>query len=238
LCNAQKILDIRFLCPKIRLIAALHKARTSEVPQRSALYPAIDAIAFQELDMSLLTPEQIAAAQKANLESLFGLTTKAFEGVEKLIELNLQVVKSTLAEGQENAQRLLSVKDAQELIALQASLSQPVAEKVLSYGRHLYEIASSTQAEFTKVAEAQFEEQNKKVQALVDNVAKNAPAGSETAVAALKSALNAANTTYETVQKATKQAVEIAETNFNAAAAVATKAATAAAARRSSKPTA
>lgn len=113
--------------------------------------------------MSLLTPEQIAAAQKANLESLFGLTTKAFEGVEKLIELNLQVVKSTLAEGQENAQRLLSVKDAQELIALQASLSQPVAEKVLSYGRHLYEIASSTQAEFAKVAEAQFEEQNKKV---------------------------------------------------------------------------
>ncbi|UQN51501.1 phasin family protein [Burkholderia multivorans] len=188
--------------------------------------------------MSLLTPEQIAAAQKASLESLFGLTTKAFEGVEKLIELNLQVVKSTLAEGQENAQRLLSVKDAQELIALQASLTQPVAEKVLSYGRHLYEIASATQAEFAKVAEAQFEEQNRKVQALVDNVAKNAPAGSETAVAALKSALNAANTTYETVQKATKQAVEIAETNFNAAAAVASKAATAAASRRTSKPAA
>ena len=107
--------------------------------------------------MSLLTPEQIAAAQKANLESLFGLTTKAFEGVEKLIELNLQVVKSTLTESQENAQRLLSVKDAQELIALQASLSQPVAEKVLSYSRHLYEIASATQAEFAKVAEAQFD---------------------------------------------------------------------------------
>ncbi|RQR53989.1 phasin family protein [Burkholderia sp. Bp9126] len=187
--------------------------------------------------MSLLTPEQIAAAQKANLESLFGLTTKAFEGVEKLIELNLQVVKSTLAESQENAQRLLSVKDAQELIALQTSLAQPVAEKVLSYGRHVYEIASATQAEFAKVAEAQFEEQNKKVQALVDNVAKNAPAGSETAVAALKSALNAANTTYETVQKAAKQAVEIAETNFNAAA-VATKAASAAASRRSGKPAA
>jgi len=114
--------------------------------------PAIDVIAFQELDMSLLTPEQIAAAQKANLESLFGLTTKAFEGVEKLIELNLQVVKSTLTESQENAQRLLSVKDAQELIALQASLSQSVVEKVLSYTRHLYEFASSTQAEFAKVA--------------------------------------------------------------------------------------
>ena len=56
--------------------------------------------------MTLLTPEQIAAAQKTNLETLFGLTTKAFEGVEKLVELNLQVVKSTLAESQENAHHM------------------------------------------------------------------------------------------------------------------------------------
>jgi phasin family protein len=181
--------------------------------------------------MTLLTPEQLAAAQKANLETLFGLTNKAFEGIEKLVELNLQVVKSTLAENQENAQRALSVKDAQELLALQASLTQPVAEKVLSYGRHLYEIASATQAEFARVAEAQYEEQNRKVQALVDNVAKNAPAGSETAVAVIKSAITAANTTYETVHKATKQAVEIAESNFNAAATAASKAASQAAAQ-------
>lgn len=200
-------------------------------------FPSRSSIEPQEHEHVLADPEQIAAAQKANIESLFGLTTKAFEGVEKLIELNLQVVKSTLAESQENVQRALSVKDAQELLALQASLTQPIAEKVLAYGRHVYEIASATQAEFAKVAEAQYEEQNRKVQALVDNVAKNAPAGSETAVAALKSAINAANTTYETVQKAAKQAVEIAETNFNAAAAVATKAANtaAAASRRSGK---
>ena len=43
--------------------------------------------------MSFLTPEQFAAANKANLETLFGLTNKAFEGVEKLVELNLQVAK-------------------------------------------------------------------------------------------------------------------------------------------------
>src|SRR6185437_12818889 len=52
----------------------------------------------RSVNMTLLTPEQFAAAQKANFETLFGLTTKAFEGVEKLVELNLQVVKSTLAE--------------------------------------------------------------------------------------------------------------------------------------------
>ncbi len=185
--------------------------------------------------MSLLTPEQIAATQKTHFENLFGLAGKAFEGIEKLIELNVQVMKTTLAEGQESVQRMLSVKDAQELLAVQASLAQPIAEKALSYGKQVYDIASTTQTEFARAAESQYEEQNRKVQVLVDNVAKNAPAGSETAVAALKSAISAANTTYETVQKATKQVVEIAETNFHSAAAVATKAANAAASRRSGK---
>jgi phasin family protein len=174
----------------------------------------------------MLTAEQVIAAHKSNVETLFGLTNKAFEGVEKLVELNLQVAKAAMGEAAETTKAALSVKDAQELLSLQASLTQPVAEKVLSYGRHLYEIASATQAEFARVAEAQYEEQNRKVQTLVDNVAKNAPAGSETAVAVMKSAITAANTTYETVHKATKQAVEIAESNFNAAATAATKAAT------------
>ncbi|WP_420993812.1 TIGR01841 family phasin PhaP1 [Cupriavidus sp. 30B13] len=171
------------------------------------------------------TPEQVAAAQKANLETIFGLTTKAFEGVEKLVELNLQVVKATFAENVDNAKKALSAKDPQEFLAIQASLVQPVAEKTLAYSRHLYEIASETQSEFTKVAEAQLAENSKKVQALVENFAKNAPAGSESTVAIVKSAISAANNAYESVQKATKQAVEIAESNFQAAASAATKAA-------------
>jgi len=183
--------------------------------------------------MTLLTPEQFAAAQKANLEALFGLTNKAFEGIEKLVELNLQVVKSTIEESKDHVQRTLSAKDAQELLAVQAAITQPVAEKVLSYGRHLYEIASATQAEFATFAEERYGESQARVQALVDNVAKNAPAGSETAVAVMKSAITAANTTYETVHKATKQAVEIAESNFNAAATAATKAAQQAASQAS-----
>lgn len=173
----------------------------------------------------MLTPEQLAAAQKANLETLFGLTSKAFEGVEKLVELNLQAVKATLTEGAQHAQKTLSVKDAQELLAVQAGLVQPVAEKVMAYSRHLYEIASATSGEFTKVAESQIADNSKKIQALVDNIAKNAPAGSESAVALVKSAVTAANNAFDSVQKAAKQAVEVAETNFAAATTAATKAA-------------
>ena len=103
-----------------------------------------------------LTAEQIVASQKAALETLFGLTNKAFEGVEKLVELNITASRAALSEAAAHTQAVLSVKDAQELLALQASVLQPLAEKTAAYSRHLYDIASSTGAEFNKAAEANF----------------------------------------------------------------------------------
>lgn len=163
-----------------------------------------------------LTADQILAAQKANLETLFGLTTKAFEGVEKLVELNVTASKAALTEAQSTAQAALNVKDAQELLTLQASLFQPLAEKTAAYSRHLYDIAQGTSAEFSKAFEAKAAEAQQAFVGLVDSASKNAPAGSETAVAVLKSAVAAANNAFESVQKAVKQASDVAEANFNA----------------------
>ena len=164
--------------------------------------------------MNFMTPDQFAAANKANLETLFGLTSKAFEGVEKLVELNLQVAKATLSESAENTKAAMGVKDAQELLALQASLLQPSAEKAAAYSRHLYDIAQSTSSEFTKTAEAQLSEIQKSFGSVVDGALKNAPAGSESAAALVKSAISAANNAYESVHKAAKQATDMAEANF------------------------
>lgn len=171
------------------------------------------------------TPEQLVAAQKANLETLFGLTHKAFEGVEKLMELNLQVAKTSLTELAETTQAALSVKDAQELLALQAGLLQPAAEKAASYSRHLYDIMAGTNAEVTKVGEQTLADTQKKLLAVVDTAVKNAPAGTENAVAVMKSAMAAANNAYESVHKAAKQASEVAEANFQAMTQTAVKAA-------------
>jgi phasin family protein len=174
--------------------------------------------------MTPFTAEQVMAAHKANVETLFGLTHKAFEGVEKLVELNLQVAKASLAEAAETTKAALSVKDAQELLALQASLLQPSAEKAAAYSRHVYDIAAGTGAEVTKAAEAQMADAQKKVMAVVDTAVKNAPAGTENAVALVKSAVAAANNAMESVQKAAKQAAEVAEANFQAVTNTAVKA--------------
>ena len=175
--------------------------------------------------MYTFTADQFVAAQKAQLETLFGLTAKAFEGVEKLVELNLQVAKTSLAEAAETSTAMLSIKDAQELLNLQASLLQPAAEKAASYSRHVYDIVAGTQAEVTKAAEATLADGQKKVLSLVDTAVKNAPAGSESAVALMKSAVSAANNAFESAQKAAKQATEVAEANFTAMTNTAVKAA-------------
>lgn len=162
------------------------------------------------------TAEQFVAAHKANMDTLFGLTHKAFESVEKLVELNMQVAKTSLSEAAETTQAALSVKDVQELMALQASLLQPSAEKAAAYSRHVYDIVSGASAEMSKTAEATMADGQKKVLALVDTAVKNAPAGTENAVALVKSAVAAANNAFESVQKASKQAAEVAEANFTA----------------------
>ena len=164
----------------------------------------------------MMTVDQLMTSHKANVETIFGLTSKAFEGVEKLIELNVQVAKAAMVEAADTTQAVLSVKDPQELLALQTSLFQPAADKAAAYSRHVYEIAAATNAEVAKVAEATATEAQAKFLAVVDTAVKNAPAGTENAVALVKSAVAAATNAYEGVQKAAKQAADVAEANFQA----------------------
>src|SRR5471030_2920389 len=95
-------------------------------------------------------PEQFSAASKANFDAqlamLTSLTNKAFDGVEKIVELNLNAVKSSLEESAVVAKQLLSAKDAQEFFSLTGAKAQPSAEKAIAYGRQLASIASTTQA--------------------------------------------------------------------------------------------
>ncbi len=181
----------------------------------------------------MFTPDQIFAAQRSNLETLSGLTTKVFEGFEQLVELNLQVAKTVLSENLDGAKRSLSAKTPQEFLEIQTSLVQPAGEKAAAYARQVYEITSGTQKELAKVAKATMTEGSQKLRETVDNLAKNAPSGSESVVAIVKSAIAAADNAYESVEKAAAQAVEIAESNIEAAAKVATNAAEQAAAKAS-----
>ena len=180
----------------------------------------------------MMTAEQMIAAQKANMETLFGLTEKAFAGVEKMVELNMAAAKAAIADTQSQAHAAMSVKDVQELMALQAGYLQPLSEQAVAFSRHVYEIASTTSKELGEAVEGKAAEAQKSVFGLVDSVSKNAPAGSETAVSMVKSAVAASQNAMESMQKAVKQATDMAEANFNAVTASAVTAAKTASKKR------
>jgi len=173
----------------------------------------------------MITVDQITSSHIANLETFYGLTHSAFAGFVKMVELNLTASKAALSETMGHAQSAMGFKDMQELMALQSGLFQPLAEKSVSYSRHLYDIATSTGAQFGKAMDEKSVEAQKTFASLIDAAANNAPAGSETAVSMVISAVAASQNAMESMQKAAKQATDMAEANFNAVANTAVNAA-------------
>jgi phasin family protein len=176
----------------------------------------------------ITTPAQFAELNKSQLDALFALSHTMFDATEKLVDLNLAAAKATMEESAERATALMSARDVQELMALTGGLAQPTVEKMVSYSRTVYGIASGAGAEVSRIVETQVAEGNKKVADMVEFATKNAPQGSEPAVSMLKSAVAAANTAYDTFSKATKQAVDMVESNVAAATSATMKAAAAA----------
>ncbi|KAE8761130.1 TIGR01841 family phasin [Paraburkholderia madseniana] len=161
--------------------------------------------------MSVFDPEQLIAVQKANSATLFALTNQAFERFQRLVQLNLQTVQSALAKSEAYWLEAQSVKTPEEFLAWRTNLMQPAAEQALSYGRQLCDIASGIQAEWMNAATAQYEHHSRTTQTLVDNLAKNAPAGTEIATAMTKSVFSTASSAGEMVRKAAAQAIEAAK---------------------------
>lgn len=163
--------------------------------------------------------EQLSAVTRTNLESQVALMTavsnKMFEGMQKLIDLNLQAVRTSLDESNEAMRQIMSVRDTRDLITISSQQAQPTLEKAISYGRHVASIATTTQAEVTKAAEEQIAESNRKVIGLVEQVTQNAPSGSENVISLVKSALNSANSTVEQLSKSTRQAADAMQANLN-----------------------
>jgi len=173
----------------------------------------------------ITTPAQFAELNKSQLDTLFALSHTMFGATETLVDLNLAAAKATMEESAERATALMSARDVQELMALSGSMAQPSVEKMVSYSRTVYGIASGAGAEVSRIVETQIADGNKKVADMVEFAAKNAPQGSEPVVSMFKSAVAAANTAYDTFSKATKQAVDVVESNVAAATSATMKAA-------------
>lgn len=157
-------------------------------------------------------PEQFANATKALFEfqlmTFNTLTSKAVQGVEQVLALNMATAKSqvegTLAAGKEMSQ----AKDPKEAIA---AVAKTQAAGATAYNQQLGEIIKDIHQEFTSAADAHVAEAKSNLSALIYDVTKNVRPGSENAVAIVKAAIDNAFLGYEQVAKATQQAVKSVE---------------------------
>lgn len=158
--------------------------------------------------------EDFAQIRQTNIDNAVLFANTAFENVERLTALNLNTARAVFEDSVANLNALLNVRDPQALIELQKGLAQPAIEKSLAYSRNVYEITAQAKDTLAKAVESQLADANAQVIQFVDAKLKAAPAGSEAAVAVVKSVISAANNAYESLNQAAKQVTDIAEANI------------------------
>ena len=99
------------------------------------------------------TPEQLIAFNKANLETALRFAGVALDGAERLIELQLKTAKSAIADGLQSARALTSVRDFEQFTALKETVVQPSFERATAYAKEVYDVATGTQADLSKLVE-------------------------------------------------------------------------------------
>ena len=169
--------------------------------------------------MKEFSSEELTQLYKSNVSIFFSLASEAFEGTRKLAELNLQAARSVLAESAARVQETKQDTAGADWLASPLRLAQSAAGKTLSYQQHVHDIAVATQAASAKIVDAQYDQFSRDVLARIDNWAKHAPAGSETAVVAVKSAVSTASNAAEMVRKSVRSLVEGAQANVSVIAA-------------------
>lgn len=170
-------------------------------------------------------PQHFLANQKATVDNLLAFQEAVFNGFEQLVDLNLKVARASLDEAVQKTQEALEVRDVQEAVNFTSTLVQPSPEKVTAYGKHVYDIVAGLQSSLSKLTEEQIAQAQRQIDDAVDQLAKNAPTGSEGAVALMKSSLATANSAFESATKVARQASNAAESNIAAAATATLKAA-------------
>lgn len=161
--------------------------------------------------------DQYPELNKNSVDNALRFATITMESAERLVKLQLEATKQAIEENAKNVKSLSEVKDLQEVMALRAKLAESGVEKALNYSRSVYEVAAEAQAELSKLFEESLSVYTKGLANVIEKTTKSAPAGSELAIAALKSTVAATQAAIDSMTKAAKQAAELASAGVKAA---------------------
>ena len=164
--------------------------------------------------MNYATP--LTEIGRAAAESTARAARISMDSAERAFTVQIEYAKGALKQATLNARAAAQVKDVQELVALRTRIAENALENLIGYSRSLYEVASEAQSEYSRLAEERMARFQRAVTEGVEQAAKAAPAGSDVAVAAIKSQLAATTAAFDTFTKAARNLASYADAGVHA----------------------
>jgi phasin family protein len=155
--------------------------------------------------------DQFAAANEAAISQFNHFAQLSLANLEKFAQLGLGAARENVEQATAHAQALAGAKDVHEVIALNSAALEPVMKRAYAYSRTAYEAAADTNTEVKRVFEKQTSEYNRAAIAALEEAFKYAPTGSESLVDNFKTAIAAAQSTYNNIASINKQIYDTVE---------------------------
>jgi len=158
--------------------------------------------------------DQLTAANEAAINQFTYFAQLSLANVERFTELGLGAARASVEQAAAHAQSLAGAKDVHEVIALNSAAIEPVMKRAF---------------------EKQTAELNRAAVAALEEAFKYAPAGSESVVDNVKTAIAAAQSAYNNIASINKQVYDTVQKTVEQNVATVKSAATKAKAKKSKK---
>ena len=159
----------------------------------------------------MLKVDQFTAANEAAIEQFSYFAKLSLANVEKFAEMGLEAARESVIVATKHAQTLAGAKDVNEVFAINQAALEPALKRAYVYSRTAFDTASETNNEVKRVLEKQNAEVQRAAVAAIEEALKYAPAGSETVIANVKSAIAAAQSAYDNLAAINKQIYDTVE---------------------------
>jgi phasin family protein len=155
--------------------------------------------------------DQLTAANEAAITQFAQLAQLGLANMERFTALSLDAARDSVEQATAHAQSLAGAKDVTEVIALNSAAMEPVVKRAYAYSRTVYETAAETNNEVKRAFEKQAAELNRAAVTALEEAFKYAPAGSESVVENVKTAIATAQSAYNNLATINKQIYDTVE---------------------------
>ena len=163
--------------------------------------------------------DQFAASGSAAVNAMAAVLDAAFASAEDALALNIETTRSLLEDSGSHTKALLAAGDLPGAMSLQMGWLQPGIAAAVAYSRAAYAISARTRNGLLQTLEEQQRETRKQYAAVLDNFARNAPAGGDIAIAAARGAVSATEATLDNLSKTAREINSLADASLAAVAA-------------------